>query len=143
MSPVLGTFSDRRGRALPLLCGLAGTTVVFALLPWPGSAWALAALMLLALMAVGAFWAPGFSLLTDASETFGLDYALAFALMSLAWAPGQAIGAAASGAIANATSDAVPYLAVATITLVTFVVARSHLPRAARVHAPVSRMPLP
>jgi hypothetical protein len=82
-------------------------------------------------------------LLTDASEAFGLDYALAFALMSLAWAPGQAIGSSLSGAVANATSDAVPYLGVATVTFVTFVVVRARLPRPARAGAPVADLPLP
>ncbi len=128
LSPVLGALSDRRGRALPLLGGLLGTTLFFALLPWPGTVWLFTLVMMGALMATGAYWAPGFSLLSDASERCGLDYALGFALMSLAWAPGQAIGAAVSGAVANATSDAVPYLCVAGITALTFVVARRWLP---------------
>jgi MFS family permease len=132
MSPLLGRLSDRRGRALPLRVGLLGTTVLFAALSWPGNAWLLALLVVLTAMAVGMFWTPGFSLLTDASDAFGLDYALAFALMSLAWAPGQAIGSALSGGLAGATSDAVPYLAVATVSFATLLVVRTRLPRPAK-----------
>ena len=50
------------------------------------------------------------TLLTHAAEDRGLDYGYAFALINLAWAPGQSGGAAIGGAIAEATSDAVPYL---------------------------------
>src|SRR5207247_383510 len=128
-SPLLGRLSDRRGRALPLRAGLISTTVLFALLPWPGAALTFAVLVVFTAMAVGMFWTPGFSLLTDASDAFGLDYALAFALMSLAWAPGQAIGSALSGGLASATSDAVPYLAVATTASATLLVVRHRLPR--------------
>ena len=49
------------------------------------------------------------TLLTHLSEEVGLDYGYTFALISLAWAPGQTIGAAGGGALAHATSDAVPY----------------------------------
>jgi hypothetical protein len=49
------------------------------------------------------------SLLTHVAEARGLDYGYAFALLNLAWAPGQTIGSALGGTIAEATSDAVPY----------------------------------
>ena len=61
------------------------------------------------------------SMITDEAELRGLDYGYAFALVNIAWAPGQAGGAAIGGAIASATSDAVPYLALAAICLATFV----------------------
>ena len=49
-------------------------------------------------------------MLTHAAEDRGLDYGYAFALLNLAWAPGQSGGSALGGALAEATSDAVPYL---------------------------------
>ena len=54
----------------------------------------LAAVIVLAGFAFGSFWTPAMSLVTDAAETRGLDYGYAFALVNLAWAPGQAGGAA-------------------------------------------------
>ena len=70
-------------------------------------------------IAFGSFWTPAMSMLTDAAEAHGLDYGYAFALVSLAWAPGQAAGAAAGGAIASVTRDAVPYLGLGVVCLVT------------------------
>jgi MFS family permease len=110
LSPIAGRISDRRGRRLPLAVGLAGSATVAALLPWPERGWALAALVVLAAMCFGTFWTPAMSLLVDAGEEVGLDHALAFALINLAWAPGQALGAAVGGGLARATSDKVPFL---------------------------------
>jgi predicted MFS family arabinose efflux permease len=59
------------------------------------------------------------ALLTHAAEDRGLDYGYAFALMNLAWAPGQSGGAALGGAVADATSDAVPYLALSGLAALT------------------------
>jgi hypothetical protein len=57
--------------------------------------------------------------LSDAAEARGLNYGYAFALVNLAWAPGQATGAAAGGALAKATSDAVPYLCLSAVCALT------------------------
>ena len=110
LSAVVGRVSDRRGRTLPLRIGLAGTIVVTALLAWADTTWLIAALVVLSAMSFGTFWSPALSMLADASEARGLDYAYGFALMNLAWAPGAAGGSALGGAIADATSDALPYL---------------------------------
>ena len=59
------------------------------------------------------------TLLSNLSEARGLDYGYTFALISLAWAPGQALGAAGGGALAHATADAVPYLLLAAACAVT------------------------
>ena len=49
------------------------------------------------------------AMLSDASENAGLDLALAFSISNLAWAVGHLVGSGAGGALADATSDAVPY----------------------------------
>ena len=58
-------------------------------------------------------------MLTHAAEDRGLDYGYAFALINLAWAPGQSGGAAVGGLVAEATSDAVPYLTLSALALLT------------------------
>jgi MFS family permease len=123
-APVLGRISDQVGRFRPLQAALLSSGVVAALLPWPHNAWVLAFLVVCAGFAFGSFWTPAMSMVTDTAEQRGLDYGYAFALVNLAWAPGQAGGAAIGGALASATSDAVAYISLAVLCLLTLVVTR-------------------
>jgi MFS family permease len=124
-APVLGRASDRYGRFLPLRSALLASAIITALLPWPERAWLLAAVVICGGFAFGSFWTPAMSMLTDEAELRGLDYGYAFALVNIAWAPGQAGGAAIGGALAAVTSDAVPYLVLSAICLATlFALAR-------------------
>jgi MFS family permease len=116
---LLGRIADRSGPYVPIRAGLAGSAVVAALLPWPGNRFVLAALVVCAALAFGAFFTPGMTLLTHAAEEQGLDYGYAFALVNLAWAPGQTGGSALGGAVAEATADAVPYVALSAVCLLT------------------------
>jgi MFS family permease len=118
-APILGRAADRYGRMLPLRAALVASAVVSFLLPWPQSPWLLALVIVSAGFAFGSFWTPAMSLATDEAETFGLDYGYAFALVNLAWAPGQAGGAALGGVLAAATTDAAPYLLLSALCLVT------------------------
>jgi MFS family permease len=119
VSPLVGRISDRRGRLLPLRVALVASAAVSFLLPWPQRAWLLAVLVVCAGVAYGIFWTPAMSMVTDEAETRGLDYGYAFALVNLAWAPGQAGGAALGARVASLTSDAVAYFAVGAICLAT------------------------
>jgi predicted MFS family arabinose efflux permease len=121
---VIGRASDRHGPFAPLRIGLAGSILVAALLPWPDSGAALALLVVAADLAFGTFFTPGMSMLSHEGERLGLDYGYTFALVNLAWAPGQTAGAAGGGALAHSLGDKVPYLllagvCVATLALVT------------------------
>jgi MFS family permease len=118
-APVLGRLSDEYGRLLPLRAALASSALVALLLPWPANAWLLAGVVVCAGFAFGSFWTPAMSMVTDAAEESGLEYGYAFALINIAWAPGQAGGAAIGGAVASATTDAVPYLSLTVLCLVT------------------------
>jgi MFS family permease len=109
VSPVAGRVSDRRGRLLPIRAGLAGAVVVAALLPLPGTAVVLGLTVLFTFAALGWFWAPAMAMLSDASEDAGLDLALAFSISNLAWAAGHLVGSGLGAALADATTDAVPY----------------------------------
>jgi MFS family permease len=120
---LIGRVSDRRGTAAPIIVGLAGSVLFAAILPWPGSAVLLAVVVVLASLAFGAFFTPALTLLTNVSEARGLDYGYAFALVNLAWAPGETIGAAGGGSLAHATTDAVPYLTFAGVCALTLAIA--------------------
>jgi MFS family permease len=121
LNPAAGRVSDVRGRLLPIRVGLAGSAVMALLLPWADARWLLAVFVILAGMAFGVFWTPAMSHLTDLAEQRRLDYAYGFALVNLAWAPGQALGASGGGALARATSDTVPYLILAALCLLSLV----------------------
>jgi MFS family permease len=121
ISPLAGRVSDRVGRLGPIRVGLVGAAVVAILLPLPSSALLLAAVVVLAFGALATFWAPAMAMLSDSAEHAGLDQALAFSISNLAWAVGHVFGAGAGGAIAEATSDAVPYGALAVACAATFV----------------------
>jgi MFS family permease len=119
LSPTLGHLSDRVGRVLPIVYGLGASSIVLLVLPWPHNRWLLAVLVVCGGISFGTFWTPAMSMLSDAAEQQGLDYGYAFALVNLAWAPGQAGGAWLSGRVATATSDAVPYLTLSALCALT------------------------
>jgi predicted MFS family arabinose efflux permease len=98
-----------------------GAAIVAILLPLPSRALVLAGVVVLAFSALATFWAPAMAMLSDAADQAGLDQALAFSISNLAWAAGHVFGAGAGGAVAEATSDAVPYGALAVACAATLV----------------------
>jgi predicted MFS family arabinose efflux permease len=122
VSPIVGRVSDRRGRLFPCMLGLAGGAVVMLLFPWPDRIWQVAALVILAAPTVGMLWAPSLALLSDGAEAVGIAQGFAFALSNLGWSIGQTAGSAASARLADATSDAVPYLLLSGVCLVTLAI---------------------
>jgi MFS family permease len=116
---LLGRLSDRIGPLRPIAGGLLASAVVAALLPWPDQRLVLAVLVVLGGLAFGTLFTPAMTLLTNRSEARGLGYGYTFALINLAWAPGQTLGAAGGGALAHASADAVPYLLLAATCVAT------------------------
>jgi MFS family permease len=119
VSPIAGRASDRSGRMAPIRAGLIGATVMALVLPLPHNAVLVGLTMTLSFVALATFWAPGMAMLSDAAEATGLDQALAFAISNLAWALGHFFGAGVGGAVADATSDSVPYAALAVLCALT------------------------
>jgi len=115
VAPVAGRISDKRGRRAPAIVGLAASAVVMVLLPWPDAAWQLAVLIVLAAPAIGILWSPAIATMSDGAERHGIEQAIAFAFVNVAWALGQTAGAAGSARLADATSDRIPFLLLAGI----------------------------
>ena len=145
VSPIVGRVSDRRGRLFPCMLGLAGGAVVMLLFPWPDRIWQVAALVILAAPTVGMLWAPSLALLSDGAEAVGIAQGFAFAFSNLGWSIGQTAGSAASARLADATSDAVPYLILSGVCLATLASspARAARSRASRDHARPAGRPAP
>jgi predicted MFS family arabinose efflux permease len=116
-SPVAGRLADRRGPLWPARAGLVAGAVSLALLPIPRSASLLAAIVIVAAPAVGTLWTPAMAILAEGAEARGIDPAFAFGLANMAWGAGAAIGAGGGGALADATSDAVPLALLALVML--------------------------
>jgi len=121
LSPMAGRLSDRRGELVPVRLSLAAGVAVSLLAPVVVPAPALIPVLIVGLPAFGTLFAPATALLSFGADRLGLNQGLAFGLGNLAWATGQAGGAAASGAIAQATSDFIPYALLAGVCLGTLI----------------------
>jgi MFS family permease len=117
VSPLAGRLSDRVGVARPLAVALVAGAAVALLLPLPTAAPWLIGLLIAGLPFYGALYAPASALVADGAQRIGLNQGIAFAASNLAWAAGQSIAASASGALAQATSDLVPYTLLAAACL--------------------------
>jgi MFS family permease len=115
----IGQISDRIGPLRPIALGLVASIAVAALLPWPRERFLLAALVVCGGLSFGTFFTPGMTLVSNLAEQRGLPFGYASALVNLAWAPGQTLGAAGGAALAHETADAVPYLALAAVCALT------------------------
>jgi MFS family permease len=129
LAPVMGRLSDRRGRLVPSVIGVAAGAVTMLLLPWPSSIWLLSILIVLAGPAIGILYTPAMAMLSDGAEAFGVAQGFAFALVNLAWGTGQAVGDAGSARLADAAGDHVPYLILAAISAATLAVLTRELVR--------------
>ena len=59
---------------------------------------------------IGLLWAPSMAMLSDGAEHVGLEQGLAFGLMNLTWATGQALGDIGGARLGEAAGDEVAYL---------------------------------
>ena len=119
LSPVAGRAADRLGVVVPIRCSLAGAVAVCLLAPTLASAWVLIPVLIAGMPCFGTLFTPAMTLVSEGAERQRLDQGLAFGLANLAWATGQAVAASGSGALAQATSDLVPYALLAAACLVT------------------------
>jgi len=137
ISPAAGRLSDRRGALLPIRLALAAGVAVSLLAPALPTEYSLVALLVVGLPCYGALFAPATALLSAGVHWLQLHQGLAFGLANLAWASGQGIAASVSGALAQATSDFVPYALLAGIMLATLIAVQ----RRARVPGSPLRAP--
>jgi MFS family permease len=119
MNPLVGRFSDRRGRLLPIRLALGASAVVATALAFATQPVALLALICLAAISFGGFYTPGMALVSDRAEVAGLAHGLGFGIMNSAWAAGNLTGPSLGGTLADAFGDALPYLLAAGLCLAT------------------------
>lgn len=124
LAPVAGRLSDAHGPLLPVQVALAVAIAVSLLAPVLSPALPLIILLIVGMPSFGVLFTPAMALLSGGADRLALNQGLAFGFGNLAWASGQAVAAAAGGAIAQATSDFVPYALLAATCLVTLLATR-------------------
>jgi MFS family permease len=131
LQPVAGRLSDRRGALMPVRLSLVVAIAVSLLAPLLAPAALLVALLIVGLPSLGTLFTPAAALLSAGADRLQLNQALAFGLANLAWASGQAVGSAATGVLAQATSDFLPYGLLAATCLATLAVLQYRVRRPA------------
>jgi MFS family permease len=119
LSPLVGRVADRRGAVVPIRYSLTVAVAISLLAPTLASAWVLIPVLIVGMPCFGTLFTPAMTLVSEGAQHQQLDQGLAFGLANLAWAAGQAVAAAGSGTLAQATSDLVPYSLLAAACLVT------------------------
>jgi predicted MFS family arabinose efflux permease len=112
LNPFLGRWSDRYGRLAPVRAGLFAAIAASAILPFVDLRWPYLLLVMVAGVAYGIFWVPGTALLSDGAETAGIDQGFGMALLNVAWAPANVVGAATAGVLTQLADDAAYAFAV-------------------------------
>ena len=121
LSPLAGRLSDRRDPLVPVRLSLAVGVAVSLLAPVLRPAGWLVALLILGMPAFGTLFTPAMALLSAGAQRLQVNQGLAFGMTNLAWAAGQAVAAAGSGVLAQATSDIVPYSLLAAACLASLI----------------------
>jgi MFS family permease len=122
--PMLGRWSDRSGYRAPVFVGLLASIGILLLLTWVANPWVIGLLVVLAAGAFNATLVPGTALFSRGTEKAGMDRAVAFAITNFAWASGYAVGAPVGGFLADLRGDALSYLVLTVVCLLTIVALR-------------------
>jgi MFS family permease len=136
VNPLLGRFSDRRGRLLPIRVALAASVAVALAFAVARDPYAISFLAVLAALSFGAFYTPGIALVSDRTEAAGLSQALGFGIMNTAWALGNMSGPTLSGVIADAAGEGAPYVLAAVLCALTLAATSRLSSRAGTARAP-------
>lgn len=111
LAPIVGRFSDRRGRMLPYAIGASIGAIAILLVPAASIPLVLGGLMGVAVGA-GMSFGPASAQLADNAEAIGLHQGPATAVSNIAWAVGQMVGATGGGALAEIAGELVTCLLV-------------------------------
>jgi MFS family permease len=119
LNPVLGRVSDKLGARRPVRWTLAVGGVFGLTATVPNRVPLLVLLLVVGLPFFDSLYTPAASMVSESAGELKINHGFAFALTNLTWAAGEAVAASASGAIAEATSNLVPFLILALICAVT------------------------
>lgn len=121
-----GKFHDRRGGETLVRFGLVASAAMLVVLSLADSKWFYATLVTVYPMGFAALVLPASRLLSVATDSAGLHQGVAFGIWNLAWAGGEALGAAVGPAVAQATNDRVTYWGLGVLCVLTLAVGERH-----------------
>jgi MFS family permease len=105
----LGRVSDRLGRLLPTLVGLAIAAALVPAIPFLGPLYALFIVSVAAQSTISALWTPTAAMVSDGAEGTAAGQAVGVATMNAAWAAGGASGPVLAAWLADAAGFPVPF----------------------------------
>lgn len=123
LAPVAGRISDRVGRRLPYVAGLAVCAVAMVTLAVAAGLGVVIGALILTSLGAGLCFAPALTLISDTAEESSLHQGFAAGLSNMAWASGQVIGGIGGGVVASLTGNAAPSLAIALLLALTVIYA--------------------
>lgn len=123
LAPLAGRISDRVGRRLPYVCGLAICAVAMVTIAAVETLGLVIGGLILTSLGAGLCFAPALTLISDTAEESSLHQGFAAGLSNMAWASGQVIGGIGGGVVASLTGNAAPSLAIAVLLVLTVVYA--------------------
>jgi MFS family permease len=109
LAPIAGRYSDRVGRRVPFVIGIAAAQALGPLL----------AALIVASFGSGVCFSPALTTLSETADSSRLHQGYAAGLSNMAWAAGQMAGALAGGGVASAVGYTAPSVAVAVLLLAT------------------------
>jgi DHA1 family multidrug resistance protein-like MFS transporter len=109
MNVFLGRISDRFGRLLPTLVGLAIAAALLPVIPFLGPLSALAIVSVAAQSVISALWTPTAAMVSDGAAGTAAGQAVGVATMNAAWAAGGASGPVLAAWLADTAGFGLPF----------------------------------
>ncbi|MBS1862721.1 MAG: MFS transporter [Actinobacteria bacterium] len=119
LSPVAGRLADRVGRRSPYVIGMVICAVSMVLFAIAASLPMVIVSLLVCSLGAGLCFAPAMTLISDSAAASGLHQGYAAGVSNMAWAAAQVLGGVAGAAVAGATGDAAPSIAIAMLLVLT------------------------
>jgi len=123
LAPLAGRISDRVGRRLPYVSGLAICAMAMIAIATVTSLAGVIAGLVVTSLGAGLCFAPALTLISDTAEQSNLHQGFAAGLSNMAWASGQVLGGIGGGVVASLTGNAEPSFAIALLLALTVVYA--------------------
>jgi len=119
LAPFAGRLSDRVGRRLPYVTGLAICAVAMIAIATVATLGLVLGGLILTSLGAGLCFAPALTLISDVAESSRLHQGFAAGVSNMAWAAGQVIGGIGGGVVASITGNASPSIAIALLLMLT------------------------